>query len=159
MIRTSPRRAAGTAGRRLTQSAGWIAAAFGTVHIAVAPLDTRDVWSQVVSEGWLNTFTLDKATSLAELERSETFWVTLGSFGAPMLVLGSSVVWSARHGHRVPGWLGWMVLGWSVPMVSVLPASPGWALPVVGGLIVLGDRERSRQARSEPDADAVPTTA
>jgi hypothetical protein len=142
-------------GDRLTKAAGWIAVAFGAVHVVVAPLDARDVWSQVAADGWWNTFTLDKATTLAQLERSQAFWVALGSFGAPMLVFGSYVVWSARQRHRVPGWIGWTLLAWGVPVVITLPASPGWAIPVAGGLIVLGDRRRRRATTAGSDL-AVP---
>jgi Family of unknown function (DUF6463) len=133
-------------GARLTKAGGWIALAFGAVHVIVAPLESRsrDIWSQVVDEGWWNTFTLDESTTLAQFERSETFWVTLGSFGVPLLVLGSYVVWSTHQGHRVPGWIGWILLAWGLPFVTALPASPGWVLVVSGGLIALGDRRRSQ---------------
>jgi Family of unknown function (DUF6463) len=87
---------------------------------------------------------LDESTTLAEFERSETFWVTLGSFGVPVLVLGCYVLWSARQGHRVPGWIGWVLLAWSLPFVTTLPASPGWMLTASGALIVLGDWRRSK---------------
>lgn len=135
-------------GVRLTNAAGWIVIAFGAVHVVVAPLDTRDIWSQVVDDGWWNTFTLDKSTTLAQFERSETFWVTLGSFGVPLLVLGSYVVWSTRQCHRVPGWIGWSLLGYGVLVVTALPASPAWALAVSGALIVLADRRGRRAAGS-----------
>jgi hypothetical protein len=130
----------------LTKAGGWIALVFGAVHVVVAPLETRsrDVWSQAADEGWWNTFTLGEPTTLAEFERAERFWVTLGSWGVPLLVIGCYVVWSARQGHRVPGWIGWIMLAWSVPFVTALPASPGWLIAVIGGLIVLGDRRSSR---------------
>jgi Family of unknown function (DUF6463) len=128
-----------------TQAGGWIALVFGAAHVIIAPLERRDVWSDAADEGWWNTFTLEESTTLAEFERSETFWVTLGSWGAPVLTLGCYVVWSARQGHRVPAWIGWIMLAWSVPFVTALPASPGWLFAVSGALIVLGDR-RSRQA-------------
>lgn len=131
-------------GARLTKAAGWITIAFGVVHVVVATLDTHDTWSQVISDGWWNTFTLETATTLAEFERSETFWLTLGSFGVPLLVFGSYVVWSTRQGQRVPGWIGWIVLAWALLVVTAMPASPAWVLAVSGGLIVLGDRPRSR---------------
>jgi hypothetical protein len=135
-------------GVRLTQAGGWVALAFGAVHIIVAPLEgrSRDLWSEVVGEGWWNTFTLDEPTTLAEFDRAERFWVTLGSWGVPLLVLGLYIVWSTRQGHRVPAWLGWIILAWGLIFATALPASPGWVLPVIGGLIVLGDRRRSRAA-------------
>ena len=145
-------------GRRawLTKAGGWIALVFGAVHVIVAPLESRsrDVWSQAADEGWWNTFTLDESTTTAEFERSETFWVTLGSWGVPVLALGCYVVWSARQGQRVPGWIGWIMLAWSVPFVTALPASPGWLFAVSGALIVLGDRRIARvvPVRSEHES-------
>jgi hypothetical protein len=129
-------------GAQLTKAGGWIAIALGAVHVVVAPLESRsrDIWSQAVSEGWWNTFTLDESTTLAQFERSETFWVTFGSFGVPVLVLGSYVVWSTHQRHRVPAWVGWILLGWGLLTVTALPASPAWALPLSGALIAVGDR-------------------
>jgi Family of unknown function (DUF6463) len=150
---TSLRASSERRGARLTKAGGWIAIALGAVHVVVAPLESRarDIWSQVVDDGWWNTFTLDESTTLAQFERSETFWVTLGSFGVPMLMIGCYVVWSARQGHRVPGWIGWILLAWSLPFVTALPASPGWALTASGALIALGDR-RSSQATPQRSA-------
>jgi hypothetical protein len=135
-------------GARLTKAGGWIALVFGAVHVIVAPLESRsrDVWSQVADEGWWNTFTLAEPTTAAELERSERFWVTLGSWGVPLLVLGCYIVWSTRQGHRVPAWIGWIMLAWGLIFATALPASPGWLLPIIGGLIVLGDRRRRQAA-------------
>jgi Family of unknown function (DUF6463) len=144
---TNLRPASARRGARLTQAGGWIALVFGTVHMIVAPLESRsrDLWSKAVDEGWWNTFTLAEPTTLAEFDRAERFWVTLGSVGVPLLALGAFIVWSTHQGHRVPAWLGWIILAWGLVFATALPASPGWVLPVIGGLIVLGDR-RSRQA-------------
>jgi hypothetical protein len=130
----------------LTKAGGWIALVFGAAHVIIAPLESRrrDVWSEAADEGWWNTFTLEEATTLAEFERSHAFWVSLGSWGVPVLILGCYVVWSAHKGHRVPGWIGWIMLAWSVPFVTALPGSPGWLFAVSGALIVLGDRRSGR---------------
>jgi hypothetical protein len=130
----------------LTAAGGWIALVFGAAHVIIAPLESRSrgVWSDVADEGWWNTFTLEDASTIAEYERSLTFWVTLGSWGAPVLILGCYVVWSARQHQRVPAWIGWIMLAWSLPFVTALPASPGWLFAVSGALIVLGDRRRGR---------------
>lgn len=136
---------------RLTKAAGWLAIVFGVVHIVVAPLEHLDTWSRVMTEGWWNTFTLDKATTFAQLDRSETFWVTLGSFGVPVLVLGCHVVWSAHQHQRVPGWLGWIVVTWALFLVTTAPASPAWALAVIGWFLVLGDRGRvAKESAAHP---------
>lgn len=129
-----------------TRIGGWIAIAFGVVHILVSPIDSRETWSEAIDEGWWNTFTLDKAITLAQLEHSETFWISLGSFGVPVLVIGCYIVWSIRQQHRVPGWIGWIILVWALIMATAVPVSPAWALVVCGGLIVLGDRPDRRPA-------------
>lgn len=127
-------------GARLTKTAGWITAAFGTVHLTVATLvNRRSTWSAAIGDGWWNTFQLDPSTA-AEFERSEGFWFTAGSFGVPMIVLGCYIVSSANHQRRVPEWLGWVLGSWGVVVATTLPGSPGWMLPVIGGLIVAGDR-------------------
>ena len=123
----------------MTTAAGWMTVALGAVHIVVVPLRRRRNLSQVWSEGWWNAFSLDEPSTLAEAERAVTFWQTLGSFGYPVLALGSYLVWSTHQGRRVPGWVGGMVLAWGLPFVTAMPASPGWAIPVIGGLIVAGD--------------------
>jgi len=133
------RQTTGSRRAHLTTTAGWMALTYGAVHVVVVPLRRREILSQVWAEGWWNAFTLNEPTTLAEAERAVTFWQTLGSFGFPMLALGGHVVWSAHRRRRVPGWLGGIVLAWGLPFVTALPASPGWALPVIGGLIIAGD--------------------
>ncbi|WP_129664702.1 DUF6463 family protein [Phytoactinopolyspora endophytica] len=124
----------------LSQVGGWIVAGFGAVHVVVAPIDYRDIWQRVAGEQWWNTFTLDRASTFEGLQRSEAFWVTMGSFGVPLLALGAYIVWSARRGSRVPAWLGWILLFYAVSAGIVLPASPIWAIALAGAFIVLGDR-------------------
>jgi Family of unknown function (DUF6463) len=134
-------RTAGLGRARLTQAAGWLATGVGTVHLVVTLWQTRTTWSQARSEGWWNTFTLNEPTTMAEAKRTVVFWETLGSFGAPLLALGSHVLWSTHRQRRVPRWLGGIVLAWGVPFVITLPRSPGWTFPVIGALIVAGDKE------------------
>lgn len=130
----------------LITTAGWMAVALGASHIVVVPLRRRENLSQVWADGWWNAFSLEDPTTLTEAERALTFWQTLGSFGYPTLALGAHLLWSARHGRRVPAWLGGIVMAWGVPFVAGMPASPGWAIPVIGGLIVAGDTG-DREAR------------
>lgn len=123
----------------LTRTAGWTAVAFGAIHTLVSPWETRDQWRKAAGEGWWHTFTLDPGDSLPEQQRSEAFWRSAGSFGVPMLALGSYVVWSERRGQRVPAWLGGTLLAWGLPMTVVLPRSPIWVVPAVGALLAIGD--------------------
>lgn len=132
----------------ITRAAGWIAIAGSTVHLVATPLIRSSVWSEVFSQGWWNTVTLEPTA--AQLPVAEAFWLTPGSFAAPLLLFGALVVWSANQGHRVPAAFGWGLVAWGAAVVTLLPASPGWIFPLVRGLIIAGDRVRpkSRQAVS-----------
>ncbi|REF00768.1 DUF6463 family protein [Thermomonospora umbrina] len=144
---------------RLSKAAGWIAVGMGVVHVVVAGWERRDLWSQVVEDGVWNTFTLDKSVTLSQFERAEGFWTTFGSFGVPVLVFGCYVVWSTRRHQRVPGWLGWIFLAWGVPLVILCPASPGWAFPIIGGLLIAGDKSQSLAGQRPSAMAATGTTA
>jgi hypothetical protein len=132
--------------RRLAETAGWMGVAFGAAHVVVSPVGTPVKWGEVLSEGWWNTFTLAPSVTTADLQRAETFWISIGSFGAPMLVLGCYTVWAARNEVRVPGWVGGMLATWGLTLATALPASPGWVIPAMGGLLVWADAQRLRTA-------------
>lgn len=121
----------------LTRAAGWIAVGFGVVHTVVAPLDQRDVWSDILKQGPWNTISLEREPTLEGLRYSEAFWIWPGSFGVPVLLLGGFVLWTARRGERVPAPFGWAMTAWGAALVALLPASPAWALLLVGVLLVL----------------------
>ncbi|QBS40614.1 DUF6463 family protein [Nocardia sp. CS682] len=150
---TEQRTSAGWRGIRSTKVAGWIATAFGAVHIVLSPVGVRDTWSQAVSDGWWNTFTLDESTTLAQYERSEALWISLASFGVPIFVLGCYILWSAHQNHRVPGWIGWLILTWALLLTTAVPASPAWALLLCGVFLILGDGKRTN---STPSPSALP---
>ena len=128
----------------LTRVAGWMAVGIGVVHVVVGHLGVWDEWSQALSDGLWNTFTLDDAETVDELQRSEALWTGAASYGFPVLLLGCSILWSLRQGVRTPRWLGWLVVGWGVLLCTAVPASPAWVFLVIGALIVLGDRRRDR---------------
>jgi hypothetical protein len=67
----------------------------------------------------------------------------------PVLLLGAFVLWTAERGERVPAPFGWAMTAWGVVLVAaLLPASPAWALPLVGVLFVLA--ARGPRARGTP---------
>ncbi|MGW1957606.1 DUF6463 family protein [Streptomyces sp. NPDC001920] len=123
---------------RLTRAAGWIAVAFGVIHMVVSPLDNRDVWSDIFDQGPWQTISLDVTPE--NLAYSEAFWVAPGSFGVPVLLFGAFVLSAAKRGERVPVPFGWAMTAWGVVLVALLPASPAWALLLVGVLLVLAAR-------------------
>lgn len=96
--------------RRLALAGGLLALVGGTGHLVATVAMRRDAWAQMVDEGLINTVSL--MPSVDRLALSEAFWLSPGSFGAPLLLLGALVTWLSRHGQPVPWWLGGGMLVW-----------------------------------------------
>ena len=60
------------------------------------------------------------------------FWATLGSFAAPMFVLGALLLWLDRRGLPIPAFVGWALFAWMALLTAIMPPS---GFPV--GLIVV----------------------
>ncbi|WP_268968806.1 DUF6463 family protein [Tomitella fengzijianii] len=131
-------RIAASDGRRLSEAAGWLAVTAGAVHTALAPVLRRDVWSQHPPARLWNSVTLEPSAD--ELPRAEAFWLSVGSFGLPLHLLGWQILASVRSGQPVPASTGWGLLAWGAVATTLLPKSPAWTFPVIGGLIIAGNR-------------------
>jgi len=122
---------------------GLCAVGGGLLHTATAALMRRDVWAQIIDEGFVNTVTLEP--SVDRLAVAEAFWFSPGSFGVPLLLLGALVTRLARRGERVPGWLGWGVGAWAALLGLLGGFDAGtWMLLLIGALLVVGDRKARR---------------
>jgi hypothetical protein len=133
----------------ITRVAGWIAVAFGVTHVVVAPLNYQQAWSEILAKGPWQTLSLDVTPE--NRVYSEAFWVGPGSFGVPILLIGTFVLWTARRGEHVPAPFAWAMTAWGAGLVVLLPRSPAWALLVVGVLLVLAARTGGGQADPRSD--------
>jgi Family of unknown function (DUF6463) len=126
--------------RKLTMSGGLLAVFGGVLHLVASTLMRRDVWDQIVDEGFVSTVTLDPSAD--ELAFAEAYWFSPGSFGVPLLLLGGLVAWLARRGQLVPGLLGCGVVAWAVLLGLLGGFDAGTMLILlVGVLLVAGDRQ------------------
>jgi Family of unknown function (DUF6463) len=126
--------------RKLTMSGGLLAVFGGILHLVASALMRRDVWDQIVDEGFVNTVTLDPSAD--RLAVAEAFWFSPGSFGVPLLLLGCLVTWLARRDQRVPGWLGSGVVAWAL-LIGLLGGFDAGTMIIllIGVLLVAGDRQ------------------
>jgi hypothetical protein len=123
--------------RNLSAWGGLLAVCGGVFHTVVAALMRQEVWAQIVDEGFLSTVPL--YPSADRLPMAEAFWFSPGSFGVPLLLLGSLVTWLTRRGERVPGWLGWGVAVWAVLLGLLSGFDAGtMILLLIGVLLVVG---------------------
>lgn len=116
---------------------GILALGGGLFHTVVAATMRQEVWARIFDEGFFNTVTLDPSPD--RLPMAEAFWLSPGSFGVPLLLLGGLVLRQTRHGGRVPGWLGSGVVAWAV-LLGMLGGFDGGTiiLLVIGALFLAG---------------------
>ena len=127
---------------------GILAVCGGTLHTVNAVLQRHEAWAQIAGEGFFNTVSLEPSPD--RLAVAEAYWFSLGSFGVPLLLLGSLVTWQARRGGRVPWWVGAGIVAWAV-LIGVLGGFDGtgtYTLLAIGVLLAVGARYPRRPARS-----------
>jgi uncharacterized protein DUF6463 len=83
-------------------------------------------------------------------------WLTVDSFGLPLILVGLTVLWLDRRGLTPPSFLAWTVGVWAVVEAVIFGPSPSWLLPVAAALLLVGARRAGRRetAESRPDVGA-----
>ncbi|MFJ8650110.1 hypothetical protein ACIRNI_28865 [Streptomyces sp. NPDC093546] len=78
------------------------------------------------------------------------FWLTTGSFGIPLIVVGLLVLWLDRRGIVPPPFVAWTLGVWSLLGAVMVEPAP-WVLAWVAvGLLVAGARRSERAASVVP---------
>jgi len=73
------------------------------------------------------------------------YWLSVNSFGPPLILLGLTVLWLGRRGIAPPPLIGWSLAAWCVLNVVVLGPGVGQdliALVAAGLLIAVAHRAR-----------------
>jgi hypothetical protein len=107
-------------GTRTVTLAGRILVSLGVLHLLLT------LWlSRTYIGGWLAGSAWFPPGGVSELSPSVgAFWLTLGSFGLPQILLGGLVMRLARTGGTVPGYVGWGLAVWGVVCAAVFEPSP-----------------------------------
>ncbi len=138
--------------RDLSAWGGFLALCGGLFHTVVAALMRHEAWAQIFDEGFFNTVTLEP--SAEQLALSEAFWFSPGSFGVPLLLLGSLVIWLVRRGERVPGWLGSGVVAWAVLLGLLGGFDTGTIILLLVGVLLIAGAVTARRAPGRPTRSA-----
>jgi hypothetical protein len=122
---------------------------FGTGHLAGSfALTVREhaqPWFSL--ELWrLEEGILDMSPAMA------AFWLTTGSFAAPLILLGAMILWLDRRGLVPPRFVAWLLVGWSALAAVILEPAPWLLITFAGGLLLAA-------ARAAPDHAARTATA
>lgn len=89
------------------------------------------------------------------------YWLSVNSFGPPLILIGLTVLWLDRRGITPPSFLAWSFVAWIV--VNVLVAGPGVGqdliLLVAAGLLLVGARRARSDSHPAPHAHATQESA
>jgi hypothetical protein len=86
------------------------------------------------------------------------YWLSVNSFGPPLILLGLTVLWLDRRGITPPPFIAWSMALWVV--VGAVVAGPGIGqdviLLVACGLLLAGARRATRRESLRPHAVSTP---
>ena len=104
--------------------------------IAVAAFHLLAALTWVDRGGFRTTVSPPWAGDDMRLQRD--FWSQIGSFAAPLGLLGGLIAWTAHHGSVPPLWLGAVLLAWLAVAIARAPRGGFW-LAVVPALMLILD--------------------
>ncbi|AYF77343.1 hypothetical protein D7D52_29950 [Nocardia yunnanensis] len=75
---------------------------------------------------------------------NSALWLSLDSFGVPLILVGMTVLWFDRHGITPPPFIAWALGLWTVFGAVVLLLTPWPIMAVATGLLIAGSRRPAR---------------
>lgn len=128
--------------------AGWLIVFYASAHIVGALTvegAARHAGAWFSGELW--------GEDLANLSPAMgAYWLSVNSFGPPLLLIGLTVLWLDRRGVRPPPFIAWALAAWIV--VGAVVAGPGVGqdliLLVAAGLLIVQARRANHGDHPSP---------
>jgi hypothetical protein len=131
---------------------GWIFTVLGACHLVLGFALTASH-----AETWLRGGLWTPDFTIAEMPPSMGgYWMTLGSFGLPLLVVGLTVLWLERRGITPPAFIAWTVGAWSILAGLVFEPAPWIVVTVGAALLGAGIARRYRATVVNSDSQGGP---
>ncbi|MCD0442041.1 hypothetical protein LO763_00165 [Glycomyces sp. A-F 0318] len=128
--------------------AGWIFTVLGAAHLLLG----LALLAPHHAGAWLGGALWAPAGTLAEMDPvMGGFWMTTGSFGLPLLVVGQTVLWTRRRGLVPPAFIGWTIGAWSLAAGLVFEPAP-WIAATAGAVLLVAGTRRGARVPAEPGA-------
>ncbi len=87
---------------------------------------------------------------------NSAYWLSVDSFGPPLIVIGLTILWLDRRGMTPPAFIAWALGIWTVVDAVVLFLTP-WPIMLLASILLLaGIRRAGRRARLTPTGLTVP---
>jgi hypothetical protein len=85
---------------------------------------------------------------------NSAYWLTLASFGPPLVVIGLMVLWMDRRGITPPPFIGWTLGALTVVDAAVLLLTPWPVLLLANVLLLVGARRAGHRDNPAPHSRA-----
>lgn len=114
----------------MAEVAGYLLIAIGVAHalLAFVWID-RSEFRRLVPTPW--------AQRDGELLSQRDFWSQVGSFAAPVGLLGGLIAWTSNRGDEPPLWVGIGLLAWTVIAIERVPRGGFWVFIVPAVLLIV----------------------
>ncbi|WP_225729570.1 MULTISPECIES: DUF6463 family protein [unclassified Nocardia] len=76
---------------------------------------------------------------------NSAYWLTLNSFGIPLVILGLAVLWLDRRGITPPPFIAWTLGIWTITVAVILTPSP-WPILLIADILLLIAARRAARA-------------
>ena len=75
---------------------------------------------------------------------NSAYWLSVDSFGVPLILIGLTVLWLARRGITPPPFIAWTLGVWTVVDAVVLGPTPGeWLILLLASILLLAGARRA----------------
>ncbi|GAA3470721.1 DUF6463 family protein [Nonomuraea roseola] len=93
---------------------------------------------------WLTLGLWFPANGLSELPPDAgAFWLTIGSFGLPLLLLGLLITWLGRRDVTPPAFAAWALGAWGTLLAVLFEPSPAILLWLPAALLLVAARRQA----------------
>ncbi|MFF3545682.1 DUF6463 family protein [Streptomyces platensis] len=134
----------------MIKSAGWLIVFLGAAHTLLAL--TLEGAARYAGEWFSGALWHEDFSDMSPA--NSALWLSLESFGPPLVVVGLIVLWLNRRGITPPPFITWALGILGVVDAVILITTP-WPLSVLAcGLLWAGGRRAAGRANAAPHADA-----
>ncbi|MCF3103108.1 hypothetical protein IPZ58_16165 [Streptomyces roseoverticillatus] len=125
----------------MIKCAGWLLVLFGTAHTLLAL--TVEGAARHAGEWFSGALWGEGFSDMSPA--NSALWLSLESFGPPLIVVGLIVLWLDRRGIAPPPFIAWTLGIWSVVDAVILITTP-WPLTLLANILLLvGGRRAARR--------------
>ncbi|MEC3981824.1 DUF6463 family protein [Amycolatopsis sp. H20-H5] len=121
---------------------GWVLVVLGAGHMLI----TLALVAPSAVGAWFGKGVWGE-DSAAMSQADAAYWLSLGSFGVPLIVIGLMVLWLDRRDIVPPSFVAWTVGIWSLLGAVIFEPAPWPIAWIAAGLLLAGAR-RARTTRA-----------